>query len=334
MSSLKLLQDLVAHDDRVWCVKWNPTGTLLASCGSDKKIVLWGEEEGKWVAKVHLTEAHERTIRAVAWSPTGTYLASCSFDKTICIWKRDDTGVFGAIATLEGHENEVKCVAWSVSGEYLASCSRDKTVWIWSCEYDDEYDCLSVLHSHSQDVKKICWSPVEDVLVSCSYDNTVKCFKDDGDDWTCTDTLTGHESTVWAVAFDGTGKRLVTCSDDRTVKIWQRFNALDNSASQKPGWHCVCTLSGYHDRAIFDVDWSAIHGAIVSTGADDCIRIFEENLTAQDPLREPEFFAAASMPRAHSQDVNAVSWNPVRGHLLASCSDDGLVKIWTYARPE
>ncbi|GAU96138.1 hypothetical protein RvY_07626 [Ramazzottius varieornatus] len=332
MASLDLVQSLHGHDDRAWSVKWNPAGTILASCGSDTKIILWMEEGGKWSAKVTLTNAHQRTVRTVAWSPTGTYLASCSFDKTICIWKRDETGAFDSIATLEGHENEVKCVAWSISGEYLASCSRDKTVWIWTCEYDDEYDCLSVLHSHTQDVKKLCWSPSEDILVSCSYDNTIKLFKDDGDDWTCVETLSGHTSTVWSVGFDHSGNRLVSCSDDQTIKIWQRLGGEGDGNFGAQGWQCVCTLGGFHDRTIFDVDWNRKNGAIASAGADDSIKIFEEDLDVRDSLREPSFRLSFSVPRAHSQDVNAVSWNPVRPNLLASCSDDGSIKIWNYTQ--
>jgi WD40 repeat protein len=31
---------------------------------------------------------------------------------------------------------------------------------------------------------------------------------------------------------------------------------------------------------------------------------------------------------AHENDVNCVAFHPVNGTILASCSDDGKVKIW------
>ena len=34
---------------------------------------------------------------------------------------------------------------------------------------------------------------------------------------------------------------------------------------------------------------------------------------------------------AHSGDVNCVSWHPSRPDILASCGDDGAVKIWRVA---
>ena len=41
---LECLEVLEGHSDKVWDVKWNPTGTLLASCSTDKTIRIWGKE--------------------------------------------------------------------------------------------------------------------------------------------------------------------------------------------------------------------------------------------------------------------------------------------------
>jgi len=69
---------LTGHRGRVWSCRWHPNGSLLASCGEDKTIRLWGIEggaNGKWVTKTTLTGGHERTIRDVS-SKTNLELVS------------------------------------------------------------------------------------------------------------------------------------------------------------------------------------------------------------------------------------------------------------------
>ncbi|KAI0238056.1 putative cytosolic iron-sulfur protein assembly protein Ciao1 [Lamellibrachia satsuma] len=333
MASLAELCVLEAHHSRAWHVAWNPQGSLLASCGGDKLIKIWGEEGNTWVCKTILEGAHQRTIRCVAWSPCGTYLASVSFDGTTAIWDRK-AGEFECSATLEGHENEVKSVSWACGGSLLATCSRDKSVWIWEVDQDQEYECASVLSSHTQDVKCVLWHPHQDVLLSTSYDNTIKLYREDGDDWSCFATLASHDSTVWAADLDHTGTRLVSCSDDKTMKIWQEYLPGNEygvkTEGNSPTWKCVCTVSGFHDRPIYHVKWCHLSGLIATACGDDCIRVFEEDKSSSDAVNEPSFNLLVKVTRAHTQDVNCVSWNPTREGLLASCSDDGQVKVWQF----
>ncbi|XP_060528597.1 probable cytosolic iron-sulfur protein assembly protein Ciao1 [Cylas formicarius] len=332
MTKLDLVQILKKYTGRVWNVCWHPKGDALASCGEDKCIRLWAKDLlGKWVNKAVLTDGHKRTIRQVSWSPCGNYLASASFDATTCIWDKQ-SGEFQCSATLEGHENEVKSVAWSRSGHFLATCSRDKSVWIWEITEDSEYDCAAVINAHSQDVKKIVWHPDRDLLASASYDNTIKLFREDPSDgdWICCGTLTAHDSTVWSISFEGTGGRLASCSDDGTVKIWKEYPpgnsegvpTVDNDSA----WKCICTISGYHSRTVYDIDWCPLTGLIATACGDDSIRIFKED--KQVDVNAPTFSLTASVEGAHSQDVNCVAWNPTVKGYLASCSDDGEIKIW------
>ncbi|XP_034240317.1 probable cytosolic iron-sulfur protein assembly protein Ciao1 [Thrips palmi] len=337
MPTLKLVQVLTGHRGRVWNISWHPEGNLLTSCGEDKIIRIWGTEggvEGKWVVKTSLTDGHERTIREVTWSPCGNYLASASFDATTAIWDKK-SGQFECNATLEGHENEVKSVSWAKSGQLMATCSRDKTVWVWEVAEEDEYECAAVLNAHTQDVKKVIWHPNDELLASASYDNTIKMFREDPADqeWTCVATLSSHTSTVWSIAFNKTGTRLASCSDDGTVKIWQVYLPGNQEGIATPDgtpvWKCVSTIAGMHSRCVYDVAWCHQTGLIATASADDVVRIFQESLDS-DP-NQPNFdLVASSSTNGHKQDVNCVAWHPTVAGLLASCSDDGEIRLWKF----
>uniref|UniRef100_A0A1B0GIX5 Probable cytosolic iron-sulfur protein assembly protein Ciao1 n=1 Tax=Lutzomyia longipalpis TaxID=7200 RepID=A0A1B0GIX5_LUTLO len=334
MGKLELGQTLSGHKGRVWNAAWHPTGSILATCGEDKTIRIWQQEGAtRWVTKTILSDGHNRTIRSVAWSPCGHYLAAASFDATVSIWDKK-SGQFECNSTLEGHENEVKSVAWSVSGHLLSTCSRDKSVWVWEVSEEDDFDCAAVLNAHTQDVKKVVWHPREDILASASYDNTIKFYKEDpaDSDWICTATLASHTSTVWSLAFSADGQRLASCSDDTTVKIWKSYRPGNEEGIPTPdnetAWKCVCTLSGFHTRSIYDISWCHLSGLLATASGDDSIRIFQE--TEGSEKNSPTFELAATECRAHAQDVNTVSWNPTKRGLLVSTSDDGDVKIWCF----
>lgn len=335
---LELVATLNGHDDRVWCVSWNPKGSLLATCGGDKTIKIWAKKstdsnnnQSKWKCVDTLRDGHTRTIRWISWSPCGNRLASASFDTSITIWKRTSgQDTFEIAGNLEGHENEVKCVAWSNDGSYLASCSRDRTVWIWDVTDDDDFECCSVLSMHNQDVKHVLWHPTKNIVASSSYDNTIKFSFQDDDDWSSCATLSSHESTVWSCDFNKDGTKLVSCSEDKTLKVWKEVE--EESTKDNMYWKCLSTVTGYHSRSIYSVKWSNLNNLIATACSNNSVDVFRENamLEAGKTNDKPYISLLHHEENAHTQDVNCVDWNPVHADLLASCSDDGSVKIWSF----
>ncbi|NWU30393.1 CIAO1 protein, partial [Dyaphorophyia castanea] len=231
-------------------------------------------------------------------------------------------------------ESRCWALAWSPGGALLASCGGDRTVRVWGREGERGTGARPMPGARDRAAPHPRVPPCPrcpQLLASASYDDTVRLYREEEDDWVCCATLEGHESTVWAVAWERSGQRLVSCSDDRTLRVWQRFEPGNQEgvacSGSEPSWKCVCTLSGYHGRTIYDVAWS------VGTPGAFGDRVFEE-ATPASPGSPVTFGLAAHVPRAHAQDVNGVAWHPREPGLLASCGDDGDIAFWQYQRPE
>jgi WD40 repeat protein len=68
-------------------------------------------------------------------------------------------------------------------------------------------------------------------------------------------------------------------------------------------------------------------GLIATASGDNGVRIFREEESKQADA-SPSFSLIASNIHSHLQDVNRISFNPKQAGLLASCSDDGTIKLW------
>lgn len=135
---------------------------------------------------------------------------------------------------------------------------------------------------------------------------------------------------MWSLAFDKTGERLATVSDDKSLKIWKEYKPGNPEGVMVPEgdstWKCICTLSGFHTRPIYDIAWCQKTDLIATACGDDIIRIFKE-VDGSDP-NAPTFELVCTKQNAHSQDVNCVKWNPTGNQELLSCSDDGEIRVW------
>ena len=100
--------------------------------------------------------------------------------------------------------------------------------------------------------------------------------------------------------------------------------------NSKTKWKLSSTISGYHNRTIYSVKWSKLNNLIATGSADNKIHIFKETSSNESGESTSSLALLHVEEEAHSQDCNCVDWHPTQANILASCSDDGVIKIWRF----
>ena len=284
---------LHGHTGPVKSFAFSPDGSLLASAGNDKTILLWSVEERRALATLR---GHGELVQHVTFSPDGKLLASASYDKTIVLWEVEKQQV---LTTLRGHGEPANHLSFSPDGRLLASASYDKTIVLWEVE---KQQALATLRGHGGPVNHLAFSPDGRLLASASHDKTIVLWE--VDEQKALKTLRGHEDGVYHLAFSPDGRLLASASRDKTVILWE----LEQKQHLK-------TLRN-HDNYVVHLLFSPDGKVLASASVDKTIVLW--NVQEQRVLETL---------RGHSNTILRLSFHP-EGKLLASASADGTLMLW------
>jgi WD40 repeat protein len=110
----RLLRTLAGHSQTVRCLAFSADGRLLASGGEDRRVLLWGPQDGRETALIE----HSDTVQALAFHRDSSTLASAGADAKVLLWH---VATGQELLRLAGHQGPVCCLAFSPNGATLAS---------------------------------------------------------------------------------------------------------------------------------------------------------------------------------------------------------------------
>jgi len=245
---------LTGHAGEVYCGKFHPEGSILASSGFDRQIFLWnvyGECDN-----VSVMSGHTGAIVQLCFNPSGDTIYTASTDKTVGVW---DTMTGERIKRMKGHTSYVNTVDCARTAKPLVvSGGDDCQVKVWDRRRRQP---LASLNSHYQ-VTAVCFNSDATQVISAGIDNEIKIW--DLRKNAVVTEIGGHTDTVTGMSLSPDGNHVLTNAMDNTLRI---FDVRPFCTGER----CVKVLTGHthnYEKNLLHCAWSP-DGAMVAAGSSD-----------------------------------------------------------------
>ncbi|PTB62895.1 WD40 repeat-like protein [Trichoderma citrinoviride] len=282
----------------VWSVRFSHDGTRLAACGSREHVKIWDTHT---FSVTHVLPNHGgEGVGDIAWSPDDSMIVTCSFDKYARLW---DANTGTLIKSLKQFDEPVSGCVWSSDSRSFVIGSLDKVHGLCTFNVWDEE---TIEWGKKHRVQDVCGSPDGRLLVAVDDLQTIHVY----------DAITREleydlelKARPTSVSISQDSRHLLVNRQDGEAQL---IDLTTRNSVHKFLGH---TGGEFMIRSAFG---GANESFVMSGSEDGNVLIWHKNIGA----------AVERLP-AHQPRCNAVVWNPTDPCMLASCGDDGRIKIWT-----
>lgn len=289
--------ELDDHAGEVWQVVFSHDGTKLASCGSDKQVIIWEVPSFKIL---HSLQEHDDGVGGVAWSWDDSMLVTCCRDRYARLW---NVATGKLLKRLDRFDEPVSSCVWSPDNKSFLTGSLDKVGSLveWDLLGDKIRDWRG-----PQRIEELALSPDGRWLVAMDCDKHIHVYNFETRDFEYKLDL---KVRLTSVSISHNSRHLLV---NQTNGLAQLIDLV----LRTPVQHYTGHMGG---DFVIRASLGGADEMFVITGSEDGFINIWNKSTAQ----------CIQKLAAHSPRCNSVSWCPTNPQIFASCGDDGKIKIWS-----
>lgn len=213
---MKKVSEIIAHEGPVWKLEWSHPcyNSLLATCGFDKKAIIWREINNSY-EKVFEYIEHKNSISCISFGNDRQNLifACGSSDGTISFHQYINTTFYSN--KLEAHDFGVNSLSFNFNNPLrLVSCGIDSLIKIWTLNEDNTWK-EDQLENNDEIAKDVAFRPKwsNDSFASCSEEGIVSYWEHKEDKWERRD-LKQVSTSLSKLSWNDNGTILAVISSD------------------------------------------------------------------------------------------------------------------------
>ncbi|KAM0335644.1 hypothetical protein ACHAQA_000693 [Verticillium albo-atrum] len=279
-------------------------------------------------------------VWGVQFSNDGRKLAGFGANETVLIW---EVPSFNVLRTLADHVEGCANLAWSPDDSMVVTCGRDKYARLWDTKSGQ---LLKKIERFGEPVSGCVWAPDGKTFVVSSLDKEhgIQSWSVDGElicDWSKkhrVQDLCGSIDGQWLVAVDDLNTIHVYNAVTRKIEYTMKLEARPTSVSiSADSMHLLVNKKDGEAQLIDLVARESIQKYLGHTGGDCLIRsafgganesfVVSGSEDGNILIWHKNSGSAVERLQGHSPRTNAVVWNPTDPCMIASCGDEGVIKM-------
>jgi WD40 repeat protein len=226
----------------VFSVRFNLTGTILATSYYDGTVKLWTilYDEIPSAECIKVLDQSNEVAKSIDFNSTGNLLASGYDDGIVKLWSlssdyksvnlekysEDEKKSLEYVAHQGIHPDTVMFIAFCKIYPLFSIGYGDGMVKIWKILDESilSAECVQILPKHNKPIRSVIFHPELPYMANCYDDNIVHIWQISADGLSvtylsCIELFTKSD-LVKSIAFHPTKEVLVTGSSDSTAKLW------------------------------------------------------------------------------------------------------------------